>query len=524
MKKNNMHNLRSVLLPALLISSLATSAQDIKEAYNLSNLTIQGSARSMGFGNTLGSVGGDFSSISVNPAGLGVYRSSEFTITPSLRLNGTSSQYMGTTTGDNNTHFNINNFGLVFTSAPKGKRYEQRSWKAVSFAFGMNRSADFNYSYTYSGKNTTSSGSQVFESDANQYPGDASAAGPSSALGYIGYQSYLLNQNAAGQYASIVPFSGGVNQLKSAQVSGGINEYLFALGGNYKEKLMLGITIGIPTVNYHSTSYYQETLSADNTASNPYGFNSFNYNQTLDISGTGFNAKIGAIYKINDNFRLGAAFHSPTYYSISDVYTPGITTTHNDSLIILSVDNGALAQNQFNYSFTTPWKGVLSATYIFNKLGFITADYEYVNYSTMRYRYPADQFGNSYQSEQDAMNQDIRNTYKAASDFRLGAEGRLGKYFMLRLGFGYYGNPYKTTDYNAQRIDVSGGVGFHFRHFFTDLAIVHSIYQVEEQPYSVDYSVYNGIPSVISGGAATIPTATTNFSINNLAMTVGVKF
>ena len=521
-----MRNLGSVLLPALLISSLTASAQDIKEAYNLSNLTVQGSARSMGFGNALGSVGGDFSSLSVNPAGLGVYRSSEFTITPSLRINGSSSQYLGTTTGDNNTHFNINNFGLVFTSAPKGKRYEQRSWKAVSFAFGMNRTADFNYSYSYSGKNNTSSGSQVFESDANQYPGDAIAAGPSGALGYIGVGSYLLNYNSnTNLYSSIVPFSGGVNQLKSAQVNGGINEYLFALGGNYKEKLMLGFTIGIPTVQYHSTSYYQETIAGDNSSWNPYSFKDFTYNQSLDITGTGFNVKIGAIYKINDQFRIGVAFHSPTYYSITDIYTPSIIA-HSDTNVALYVGDyqGGLQGNQFDYTFTTPWKGVLSATYLFKKLGFITADYEYVNYSTMRYKYPADLNGNSLQAEQDAMNQGIKNTYTAASNFRLGAEGRLGKYFMIRLGFGYYGNPYKTTDYNSQRIDVSGGVGFHFHHFFTDLAIVHSMYQVKEQPYSVDYTVYNGVPSVISGPAAVIPTATTNFSINNLALTIGVKF
>ncbi len=509
------------LLPALLIGSLTTSAQDIREAYNLSNLTIQGTARSMGFGNALGSVGGDFSSLSVNPAGLGVYRSSEVTFTPSLRMNGTSSQYTGTTTDDNSTHFNINNFGVVFTHAPKGRHYKHRSWKAVSFAFGMNRSADFNNNYTYSGKNSTSSGSQVFESDANQF-GVTSA----SSLGYIGYQSYLLNKNAAGQYYSIVPFSGGVDQLKSTQINGGVNEYVFSLGGNYKEKLLLGITIGIPTVNYQSSSYYQETLSAGNTVSNPYGFNSFNYNQTVNVTGAGVNAKIGAIYKFSDNFRIGLALHSPTYYSISDIYTPGITTVHNDSAATLSVGNGALAQNQFNYSLTTPGKGVLSATYLFKKLGFITADYEYVNYGSMRYVYPGgfDNAGNSLQAEQDAINQEIKSTYKGASNFRLGAEGRLGKYFMIRLGAGYYGNPYKTSDYNAQRIDVSGGIGFHFRHFFTDLAIVHSMYQIEEQPYSVDYGVYNGAPSVISGSSATIPTATTTYSVNNLALTVGVKF
>ena len=113
-----MRNLRFLLLPALVYGTFGASAQDITEAYNLSNTTVQGTARSMGFGNALGSVGGDFSSVSVNPAGLGVYRSSELSFTPSLRMNGASSQYSGTTTTDNNAHFNINSFGLVFTNAP----------------------------------------------------------------------------------------------------------------------------------------------------------------------------------------------------------------------------------------------------------------------------------------------------------------------------------------------------------------------------------------------------------------------
>src|SRR5271156_1205835 len=210
-----MRNLLSILLPALVLGSYAVQAQDINEAYNFSNLTVQGTARSMGFGNALGSVGGDFSSVSVNPAGLGIYRSSEFTFTPSLRINGTSSDYLNTTTGDNNSHANINSFGLVFTSAAKGKRYGRRNWKAVSFAIGMNRVADFNQSYTYQGENKSSSGSLAFESDANLNSATAGSSSASNSLGYLGYNSYLLNQNASGQYYSIVPYSGGVSQLKS---------------------------------------------------------------------------------------------------------------------------------------------------------------------------------------------------------------------------------------------------------------------------------------------------------------------
>ena len=520
-----MRNLRFILLTALVYGSVTASAQDINEAYNLSNTTVQGTARSMGFGNALGSVGGDFSSLSVNPAGLGVYRSSELTFTPSLRMNGASSQYNGTTTMDNNIHFNINSFGLVFTNAPKGKRYERRAWKTVSFALGMNRVADFNREYTYQGVNKTSSASQAFESDANQNPGTATSTTASSSLGYIGYSSYLLNQNANGQFTSIVPFAGGVTQMKSVQENGGIDEYTISLGGNYKEKLMLGLTIGIPNINYHRYYYYQESLADGNTASNPSGFGLFNYNESVNISGTGVNAKIGAIYKINDFIRIGAAFHSPTYYSISDFSSPGITVVHSDSSVTLTGDNGYLPQNQFDYNLTTPWKGVVSATFMLKKIGFITADYEYVEYSSMRYRYPG-----GFETDERAMNQEIKKTYQGVSNFRLGAEGRIGKVFMVRLGAGYYGNAYTAygeanqLNYTTQRIDLSAGLGFHFRHFYTDLGFVHSIFQGIDQPYSVVYNNGSGTNYVFSGSQATIPQAKVDYALNNIALTLGVKF
>jgi len=523
-----MRNFGLVLLPAIMMGSIAASAQDIKEAYNLSNTTVQGTARSMGFGNALGSVGGDFSSLSVNPAGLGIYRSSEIEITPSLRLNAASSDYTGNTMTDNINHFNFNNFGLVFTNAPKGRRYDHRSWKTVSLAFGMNRLADFNQNYTYQGTNNSSSASLAFESDANLNPTNPTG-NPNNSLGYLGYNSYLLNQNAAGQYYSIVPYGGGVNQLKSMQSNGGIDEYTISLGGNYKEKLMLGVTIGIPRLDYQSSSYYQETLAAGNNAGNPYGFNSFTYSQNLNITGAGINAKLGAIYKISDIFRIGAAFHSPTWYSIHDVSNLGISTVHNDTVATLSVDNGSLPQNRFNYNFATPWKGVLSGTVMLNNFGFITLDYEYVDYSSMRYQYPGGidySTGATFQQEADAMNQTIKKTYQGASNIRLGGEAKISKDFMARLGFGYYGNAYTAygestanSYYTTQRIDLCAGLGFHFNHFYTDLGYVHSMYQGYEQPYTIDYS---GVVSTTTTALA--PTAKINYSLNNIALTMGVKF
>jgi hypothetical protein len=507
-----------ITLPALTFSAFA-SAQDLNEAYNLSNLTVQGTARSMGFGNALGSIGGDFSSASVNPAGLGIYRSSEFTFTPSLRINSSSSQYLGTLTPDNNVRFTVNNFGLVFTNAPKGKRYEKRKWKAVSFALGVNRVADFNRNYAYGGVNSANSATLAFEADANQYPDDVESTSALSVPGYIGYQAYLLYGTKQNGYQTVVPFSGGVRQDKTVQERGRINEFAISLGGNYQEQLMVGATLGIPTVRYSVTSGYSEFLDPGNNNPNPDTFMSFRYNQQLDVKGTGVNLKLGAIFKANDKFRVGASFHTPTIYALSETYTPYLSADVHNMIIELSKTNGAMPTDQFTYSFISPWRGILSGSYIMKGVGFITFDYEYIGYGSMAYSYPTgDGFGTSYAQAEYDMNQAIKSTFQNTSNFRIGAEGLITKFFMARAGFGYYGNPYKATNSNGQRMDISGGIGFRDNNFFADIALVHSIYQTQTVPYNINYDF------VITSSPKPIPVATTDFAINNVAFTIGVKF
>ena len=119
----------TVLMGGTLVTWHA-SAQDESDALRYSNLAPQGTARSMGFGGALGAIGGDFTSLSINPAGIGVYRSSELTFTPSLKLNGTSSTYTGAAMDDNATRFNINNLGVVFTSAATGRRYKKQQMES----------------------------------------------------------------------------------------------------------------------------------------------------------------------------------------------------------------------------------------------------------------------------------------------------------------------------------------------------------------------------------------------------------
>ena len=54
---------------ALLLQYFAT-AQNMVDALRYSSTQINGTARSGGMGNAFGSLGGDFTSVSINPAGL----------------------------------------------------------------------------------------------------------------------------------------------------------------------------------------------------------------------------------------------------------------------------------------------------------------------------------------------------------------------------------------------------------------------------------------------------------------------
>ncbi|HEY9177314.1 MAG TPA: hypothetical protein VIN07_06465 [Flavipsychrobacter sp.] len=487
------------------------TAQDESDALRYSLLSPQGTARSIGFGGALGAIGGDFSSLSVNPAGIGVYRNSEFTVTPSLKLSSSNSTYTGAAMDDNATRFNFNNLGVVFTSAATGRRYERSKWKSASFGIGISRSADFTSNYVYGGYNNTSSASEVFLADAIAYPNDyenmATFAG-------LGYGSYLLGYDTAIGYYKTPNFETGLNQMRSVQQRGGITDVNISFGGNYEEKLMLGATIGIASLRY----VRDVTLREEDASGDPDNdFNYFEYKESLKTTGAGINLKLGFIYNFTSKFRAGAALHTPTFFGLNDGFTRSLVTHTEGFKAYLGDDPNPVTRvdapaNEYQYSLITPWRAVISAATIIGKRGFISVDYEFVDYSSARFSF--DELDSYYERE---VNTGIKNMYKGASNLRLGGEVRFDM-VMLRAGFGYYGNPYKNTAMGSDRLSYSAGVGFRFDNVFFDLGYSHTSATTTEQPYAVVYPEWTGI------GLINVPTATIKNSFNNIALTAGVKF
>lgn len=509
-------------LSALLFTTAALSfrsyklyAQDETDALRFSHLQPQGTARSLGFGSALGSVGGDFTSLSVNPAGIGVYRRSEFTITPSFRINGAEGTYLGSTTDDDAFRFNISNLGIVSTRAPKGERYDKASWKSVSFGIGLTRVADFNRRYLYTGVNDSSSASEIFSIDA-----DASGMTPEfleeGSLGALGYDSYLINfDTSAGNagYYSVVNWRQGVRQTRAVNERGGINEAVISVGGNYEERLLLGATVGVPILRYH-----REVMLTERDENNAVaGFDNFTITENLRTNGMGLNGKLGAIYKFTETFRLGAALHTPTVFWLTDEFERSVASNTEG---VGPTSEWVAPLNTFHYKLFTPWRAVASATMILGNAGFLTADYEYVDYASARYRFNTNNNQSisgdpsAFVEQEQAANDRIRSAYQGASNIRIGGEARLDDFF-VRAGVGYYGNPYKNSDgYDPARLDLSAGIGFRSERSFIDLAFVHSRFENTEQPYALNYPA----PLVV-----TVPTATIANRLNNVALTFGFK-
>ncbi|MBL7753858.1 MAG: hypothetical protein JNM44_05215 [Chitinophagaceae bacterium] len=487
-------------------------AQDEIDAIRYGFQTYSGTARGMGIGGALGSIGGDFSTLSVNPAGLGIYRSSEFSISPSFQVANNRTEYTGVQASGNSSKFNLGSFGLVLTRAKTGKAYRKSGWKAASFAFGMNRQATYKNEYEYGGKNNTSSLIERFAEEYNRLGGlNTTTLGQVSYPAYAAYQTYLIDRGMgtdSNLAYSYIPYSDGLMQYKSVVEKGHIQEYVISVGGNYMEKLMVGATLGLQSLQYNRTLKYSEDDLSGKTDNE---FRYFDFREDLETEGTGVNLKLGAILKPIQQLRIGVALHTPTHIEMNDASSIYMES-HTDSLLLYN-NPGASAITQyqqdslliFNYSLTTPYRALGSFAVLFNQNGFLTADIEYVGYTSMKYNYKG------FDQEEDAVNQVIRNTYKNALNVRVGAELKLEE-LGIRAGFAYYGSPYKNSQLNASRMQFSGGLGYRTKFWFLDIAYIFSKQNLREQPYR------------LTRATANVPVASTDNRVNQVLCTIGWKF
>ncbi|HEX2536450.1 MAG TPA: aromatic hydrocarbon degradation protein [Chitinophagaceae bacterium] len=507
---------------ATLISG-SLFAQEPADALRFSYTVPSGTARNQAIGGAMGSLGGDITAAFVNPAGLAFYRTGDLTISPYFRFGETKSTFFGRQEKDTKNNLSFGTTGFVIGSGD-GQRNRNA---ALSIAF--NRMADFNGRVLYRGRNNLSSYSQRFleELEANNVR-DGSAAsdfpfGASLAINTFwidtadGWQAGNKNFRSL---AAPLAGAGGLLQEQMQTTRGGINEFALGLAVGPKpgeNGWMLGGTIGIPVLYFNRQSAFREE---DATTENN-NFDAAIFNEEVTSRGVGFNLKLGAIYKPQEFLRFGLAFHTPTVYSLTDQSSASMKVNTEDYQGIWEQSDvdvtGAAAEMQ--YLHITPYKLIGSVSYVLREIedvtrqrGFLTADVEYVNYKASSYEVSEENAGDEVtRSYFKSLNSAIDNAYKGAFNFRVGGELKFTT-IMFRLGAAFYGNPYKNINgEKANRLNLSGGLGYRNKGFFIDLAYVHAMEKDVHFAYRLaNRNMYQG--------------AQLKNKVGNALMTLGFKF
>ena len=515
-----MKKIAIVLLSLSVLNVAKIFAQNDADVLRLSQLNPSTTARSAALAGATGALGGDFSCTSNNPAGLAMYRNSEFTFSPSIYAGSSSTNYLGTANSDSRIGFGFGNIGFVAKNnyTVKGKP-ATKGWTGVAFAFGINKLANFSNNVTYTGFNKASSIGDYYAqslSGKGVTPQNALSSDPMGAG--LAYDAYLLDANYPDttNYTAINR-GGNVNQTYSSITHGAVNEMTFSLAGSWDNRLFLGGTVGIPIVNYYNQMTYGETLNANDTMSQHYGFNSFNSTQSITTTGAGINLKLGALFLVNDYLRLGLALHTPTYYSLSDKSTLTMTTVRTDSSY--GGTYSSVTDNSINYNIITPWRFIGSGAIMFKKFGFISIDYELMDYTSSHLQFNSTNASDiSYAT---AINQTISNNYNSfSSNIRIGGELKYD-IFALRVGYAYYSSPFNTNaPYNAAPFNSNNqtrqvfsiGAGIREHDYFFDMAVQRTMYKSTDSPY------------VFDGGSVASPLATITTNKTMVMATIGFKF
>ncbi|MDO4758897.1 MAG: outer membrane protein transport protein [Rikenellaceae bacterium] len=569
--------MKRILYMVCGLALLATTATAQKSAYSVGGLHLMndamttgdlvnlsqqqfnfGTARSMGMAGAFTSLGADQASMVINPAGLGMYRRGEVTITPLVTISNATTPGTNDFQSNSKSRFAMGNIGGVFN-------VHEGSGNLLSFniGFGYNRLADFNYNYSFStvprrGATSIADAMSVMlevgrvginGSGAIEQNGFANwGVDPMFWPGVAAYKTYLVDMNENGVwYPAEIGANATIEQGTSVRSRGSAGEFSIAMGGNINNKLYFGFTLGIQSIYQKQNIYYGEAYSygggngydsgdmavdSDGVLLNKV-MQQMGMEQRVRLDGSGVNFKLGVIYRPIPSLRLGFAFHTPTFYSIERRYemamstvslgetSPTDQTTHeytSDTVSEILEDDGPNT-----WEFTSPARMMFGASYTLGSFAVLSVDYERAWYNSIRVKnMPYLPYG---PGESD-FKQDFKNYFKGSNNLRVGLEVRPIPMMAVRAGYGYSSSSLKEQEtvvshpVTNETNYVTAGLGFNLgRKCFLDVAYCYS------QSSTSDYMLYYG--NVYGFGSEEIYESdrfTTDFDRHNIALTFGVRF
>ena len=568
--------MKKYVVSFLLCSPILMMGQSAVDGFRFSQSDLKGTARFMSMGGAFGALGGDVSVITQNPGGIGVYRTQDISLTMDLDMqHAVSSGSVSPSLSTDQTKFLLNNVGAVFS-------FNTNNYLFPNFNLGLSfhKTASFNRSYSGNIGNLKTSLSNYIAGVSNQNMVTDDALNSKDAyssnlpwISILGYDGYLIyptgNEDMPewiGQWDS--GRTSGSGQFSIVE-TGAVDEYNIAFGGNIADVVFWGMDFGITNLSFTQQAFWGENLK-DALIDEAFVNSNVSYDSNLvngradwglvnnyRASGTGFNYKLGLIFKPIQELRIGLAFHTPTWYSIKETFNASLNTRYGqEQSYSTEVTNGGY-DGYNEYNFRTPWKFIVSAATVIGSRFILSADYQMDLYKTMKfstYNNALDYYDYEYGYYDDPYdyywgtrantgtpayltdpfyytNEDIKAYYKTMHTIRVGAEYRITPRFSARAGVAHSFSPVteKTLD-NRQTVYTSGtqpsyqlnnsttylscGLGYRYQKFYADIA-----YQYKH--LSADYHAYTPDPQ--EAGIAT-PQSSLSLNDSNVVLTLGFRF
>lgn len=518
-----MRSLIKLALVSLLGVCLIAPVVNAQDASNFPELVLDlsrtnsgGSARILGLGGTQTAIGGDISSVSSNPAGLGFFNRSEFSFSSQFNGLNAESTYLGNSAEDSKLNFNIPNLGAVINfSKGNGK------WKSQSFGVSLNRTADFQQRLLYQGNNSnfdfirsaveqdnffgfTSLTDLAFNVDLTTtvdytYNGEDEIFIDGIPTDVEEFFGRIPNIGETFELTERNIFDNNTGELgtpsdefpvfteESIDIRGSNSQFSLSYGANYDDKVYLGGGIGIASFNKD----VERTLAETPTGTD---LERLTLVDNYEQNGVGINANFGLIVRPIEFALIGLSYRTPTFYTVSQIQELELSAEYSNGDFLI---DGVIFE-EFNYNITSPSRISAGATFFLGKNGFITGEVERIQYSGGRLSNVDDPA-----VDENLVNADI-DAFNSTNNFRLGAEFRY-EIFRVRGGFAYMEDPV-DNDLDQDEQQFSFGLGIRKKNYYADAAFVRS------DGFASRISPYPGAPQANVEQSATRVTFTVGFT------------
>lgn len=534
-----------------------TFNRDLMMAWDFAELSRPqnfGTARATGMGGAFASLGADMTSMSLNPAGLGMYRRSEFSLTPLVALSRAETPGTADWAGNGKNRFALADVGVALNVYQNASN----ALTSLTVGFGVNRISDFNTRFSYSTESlydaqagtSVPSIADLFVAQlrqSNVYPERKSGSDPNGLLEYRNpyfwpaveaYKSAMIHVNPTTGAWERDAIGADASVLRSVdmQQTGSINEFDLSVGANVNNIVYIGATLGIQSVYRRSDVVYGEDYgyfaNADGLARDESGairpaqLEYADLWQRTVVEGSGVNFKLGVIVRPVGGLRLGMAIHTPTFYSLERSYRSGM------DYLLLSNEGGESVAGRFespvqydeggdSWEFVSPTRLMFGASYTFGQVAILSVDYERDWYNGMRVK-NVPQGADFSEADYKA---DFKANFCASNAVRAGIEIRPLPILALRAGGGYTSSLLRdqTLAYEVPQTTESyyftAGAGVNISRSVT-LDVAYQHLTEKQSSYMLFYACDRATGDFVSSSGL----FDTSFKRHFLLMTLGVRF